>query len=97
MTRLAGVALRFDGVVYRLPKPGRHPELFSNLRMESYCGTPLPILPREAFNQENQGFYTDEPGEPFVDRKQAMTIARAARQLRRDVGRATRLVSEDAW
>lgn len=86
--RLTGVALNWKGRVYTLPAPNRHHQLLAH-------ATEILELPREACNVENQGFVTSSGR--FVDRKEALGIARAAKQVRRDIGRAKVLFSEDVW
>lgn len=87
--RITGVAFSWKGQLVSMSR-GRHFWLIE--RMRDPYGMDLP---RESTNVANQGFITNTGR--FVDRKEAMKVARAARQLKRDVGKATGLVSEDVW
>ena len=86
--RLTGVAINHEGRVYTLAAPNRHNHLIAHARE-------VLELPKEACDVKNQGFVTSTGR--FVTRKEAVGIARAARQLKRDIGRATILFSEDCW
>lgn len=86
--RLTGVALRWEERVYSLPAPKKHHDLIAHARE-------ILELPREACNATCQGFVTNTGR--FVDRVEALAIAKAAGQVKRDIGRARILFSEDVW
>jgi hypothetical protein len=85
--RLVAVAIRYGGTVYRWPTEGRHGWVIEQMIRDG--------LPREAVFAQNQGFVTSTGR--FVTRQEAVEIARKARQLRREIGRARTLFSEDCW
>ncbi len=78
-----------DGVVHSLPAPARHSNLIPWVAHEKGYGYVC---------QDQQGFLTSES--TWVDREEAMRIARAANQLIPRDGRpesAVWLYSEDVW
>lgn len=84
---IRAAAVRHDGVVYWIPRPGRHHEI---LRAMVERG-----LPGEATRLAGQGFLTSLGR--FVRRGEAAEIARAAGQLLREPTPAGMLTSEDVW
>jgi len=78
-------AIRIGGVVYAVPRPGRHHDV-------------LKVMPeREAADSrlEDQGFVTSTGR--FVNRAEAADLARAANQLIRVPTPRDTLTSEDVW
>ncbi len=83
-------AIKFQGVVFSVPRPGRHPDVIRKICRE----TGVPNVP----GINPQGFVTSTGR--FVTREEAMRIAITARQPWRDTGPhegQTRLFSEDLW
>ena len=86
-------AIRWEGVIYTLPRPSRHSDLLRHFSK---------IFPdrRPVFPGGEQGFLTSEPGSRFVNRREAMEIAKAAGQLAaRGIDPVTtrELFTEDLW
>lgn len=88
-TRITGVAITLDGIVYSLPAPNRHHNVIHYV-IDVTDGDVRPYV---------QGFITSS-GE-FLDRKQAMQLAMANGQLNRRPGeqfyQGPELYSEDLW
>lgn len=82
------VAIRFDGRVWSLPRPNRHHDVIRHIR--AVTGAAYV----DAYGKD-QGFL-DEDG-TYLDRKQALEVARAAGQLRTDVEVQDQLYSENVW
>lgn len=78
-------AIRHNGVIYSVPRPGRHHNV-CQLMFENG-------LPTEAMRE--QGFLTSE--HRFVNRYEAAAIARAAGQIVREPTPPDMLTSEDVW
>lgn len=74
-----------DGSVVFVPRPGRHHDVIAKMINAGYHA---PI-------RGVQGFITDT-GE-FVDRKAAVPIAEAGKQIVKKHGPADTLFSEDMW
>lgn len=86
--RIVAAAIKFDGFIASVEKPGRHHDILNNL---ATTGFPTPIVGR-------QGFLTSR-GE-FVGRKLAMQLAVNASQLiprQGQHGPDGDLFSEDVW
>ena len=84
--RIAVAAVRQDGEIFSLPRPGRHCNVIALMVKK---GFPIPIT------GEN-GFLTE--GGRFVGREEAMKIALEADQLlSRANPEARKLTSEDVW
>jgi hypothetical protein len=82
---ITGVALlRDDGALWSLPKPNRHHHLFS---LAAFMG--------EDTEPCKQGFTTSYGR--FLDRIDALAIAKAANQPIRKNGNIRELYSEDLW
>lgn len=82
---IEAAAIRVAGVVYTVPRPGRHHDVFK-------------VMPRHhtlSSHIDGQGFITSTGR--FVDRKEAALIARAANQLIREPTPSYMLTSEDVW
>ena len=78
-------AIRYRNVIYDVPRPGRHDKVIAKIRGH---GFPPPILGK-------QGFITNTGR--FVDRHEAMPIAKAAGQIKEKTGPDDMLFSEDMW
>lgn len=82
---IVGVAIKYNGIIYYLPRPNRHHHV---IRMIGGISGP-----------DTQGFY-DFRGN-FLDRKQAYIRAIATGQLKRDPSplkyQGDELFSEDLW
>lgn len=85
-TRISVAAIRFAGVIYALPRPGRHHNI---LRLMKALGVP-PLR-----GKEEQGFLTSEG--KFVDRKEGKLIAVARGQLIPRASKTSNLFSECMW
>lgn len=82
---ITGVAiLTQDGALWSLPSPNRHHHLFALAAFQGHNPEP-----------GEQGFTTDAGR--FVDRVEALAIARAADQPIRKQGNVEKLYSEDLW
>lgn len=82
---IEAAAIRVEGTVYSVPRPGRHHDVFK-------------VMPRQHLRSshiDGQGFVTSTGR--FVDRKEAAVIARAAGQLIREPTPHYMLTSEDVW
>lgn len=83
--RITGVALlREDGAMWSLPAPSRHFHLFALIAFQGTEAEPC-----------EQGFSTSQGR--FVDRKEAIVLAREAGQPIRKRDNPTQLYSEDLW
>ena len=85
MEMILAAAIRHDGIVYSVPKPGRHHNV-------------IRIMNRRGMGPETmreQGFLTNTGR--FVDRKEACLIARAADQIMLKTEPVGLLFSEDVW
>ena len=78
-------AIRYEGVVYDVPRPGRHHDVIAKMRAD---GRPAPI-------RGCQGFITSTGR--FVDRHHAALIAERAGQITKKTGPDDKLFSEDMW
>lgn len=85
--RIAGVAIRHGDRVYACMAPSRHSDI-----MRALAATEGPMS-MAAFG--DQGFVTY--GGKFLDRYQALQVARAESQLIRKTGNSNELYSEDLW
>ena len=86
---IVGVAIRYDGKEYRLPKPNRHHNVIRMIAKENGVGINGPDI---------QGFYTDKG--VFLDRYEGMKYATAEGQvLPRGIHEynGNELFSEDLW
>lgn len=98
--RIVAVAFRLpDGLVLTLPAPARHHDIIGgvqNLAMPRAAKAEL-VLGEEAkpHRQVDQGFLTSAGR--YVTREEAMTIARAQKQLIGDPPVPHMLFSEDVW
>lgn len=99
MDRIIASAIRFNGTIYTVPRPGRHHDVICHI-----VDTHPAIKPVGG----EQGFIASDGATQgrFVDRLEARKIAEAAGQLiagRRDndgvpyVAQDGRLFSEDVW
>lgn len=68
--RIDCAAIRHDGTIYSVPRPGRHHDVIAHMIHKHGTGVPVVGV---------QGFTTTSGR--FVDRKEAMKIAKAAGQL----------------
>jgi hypothetical protein len=82
---IKAAAIRTGGVVYIVPRPGRHHNVLKA----------MPVHVAEASHLDEQGFITST--NRFVDRREAAKIARAAIQLIREPTPSWMLTSEDVW
>jgi hypothetical protein len=84
--QIVGVAIRYAGKTYTLPRPNRHHDV-------------IHIIPGGVKGPDTQGF-VDEDG-VFLTRKRAMTRAEETGQLKRKPGKehyqGPELYSEDLW
>lgn len=78
-------AIHFKGYTYSVPNPGRHCDVLQLIFADGY---------KECFG-ETQGFLTST--NRFVDRYEAMKIAKCAKQLKAGKFNAKQLFSEDLW
>jgi hypothetical protein len=87
-TQITGVAVKYDGKVWSLPKPNRHHNVIRHIATETGTGINGPDV---------QGFITNN-GE-FLNRKAAMALAAVNGQLNRRPGGypEPELYSEDLW
>jgi hypothetical protein len=83
--RIEAAAIEHEGVVYSVPRPGRHSDVCHKMMAEG--------LPTDAMR--NQGFLTSSGR--FVGRTAAAILARAAGQLLRKTNPTDLLFSEDVW
>jgi hypothetical protein len=83
---IMGVALRWQGVVYKLPAPRRHGDVIQLMRTEHGHGPEC---------MHEQGFYTNR--EEFIDRQEAWEIARYGKQILPKPPVPGTLFSEDVW
>lgn len=86
--RITHVAIRFGGKVWSLPRPNRHHHVIRHIA-ESTGVSHVDSRDRD------QGFL-DQEGR-YLDRKQALEVAREAGQLRADVEVQDQLYSENLW
>jgi hypothetical protein len=82
---IEAAAICVEGVVYSVPRPGRHHHVFKV----------MPEHVAKASHLNDQGFVTSMGR--FVDRREAALIARAANQLIREPTPSYMLTSEDVW
>jgi hypothetical protein len=82
------VAIRFAGKVWSLPRPHRHHHVI-RLIVDSTGVSHVDAHDRD------QGFL-DQEGR-YLDRVEALAVARGARQLRADVIVQDQLYSENLW
>lgn len=78
-------AIRFEGTVYTVPRPGRHHNVIREMA-------------RQGFGPEamhDQGFVTNTAR--FVNRREACRIATEADQIIKKTGGDDDLFSEDVW
>jgi hypothetical protein len=87
---IAQAAIRFEGKVYTLPRPARHADLFMANVNKSFGGVLVSGLAGG-----EQGFTTNTGR--FVDRQEAVEIARKAGQISKKHGNDSMLFSEDVW
>lgn len=80
-------AIFYNGVIYAVPRPGRHHTVIAMMVGEG--------LPTEAMILKNQGFVTSTGR--FVDRYEGARVARAAGQIIREPTPTDMLTSEDVW
>lgn len=85
MRTIVAAAIKQDGMVCSVPRPGRHSCV---IRAMDTAGIRIPIV-------GEQGFLTSDG--LFVDRRRALKIAAAAGQLTTTRERAYELFSEDLW
>ena len=86
MKRIIGVAVKFeDGRVLALPPPARHPSVLLYSQEEGY----------DSNTPSTQGFITSEC--QFVDRVEALQIAKDASQLLPHIEVEEQLYSENLW
>lgn len=87
---IAHVAIMFEGKVYSLPRPKRHHDVIALIYNE---------LGRTGGRQHairgEQGFLSDDGR--FLDRKEALIVAKNANQLIRKTSPDYLLFSEDLW
>jgi hypothetical protein len=81
--RIATAAVRRDGLIFSIPRPGRHHDI---IPLAVQAGAKAPI------RQGEQGFLTSEGD--FVDRRWAAQIAFQAGQI---IELKAKLYSEDLW
>lgn len=78
-------AIRVGTTVYSVPRPGRHGDVFAFMRTQGCDDVGF-----------DQGFKTSQRN--FVDREEAMRIARRAGQILKDpTFQPDTLFSEDVW
>lgn len=82
---IVAAAIRVGGVVYSVPRPGRHHDVFKVMTEREAAASRL----------DDQGFVTSTGR--FVNRAEAARLARAAHQLIREPTPADTLTSEDVW
>lgn len=82
---IVAAAIRVGGIVYSVPRPGRHHDVFKAMTEREAAASRL----------EDQGFVTSTGR--FVNRAEAADLARAANQLIREPTPADTLTSEDVW
>ncbi len=82
------VAIRFNGVIYSLPKPNRHHDVIRYI---------IELTGVETVNShgEDQGFL-DSAGK-YWNRSEALIIAKNNGQLRKDRPILNKLFSENLW
>jgi len=88
MNSITRVAIRFRGTVWSLPRPNRHHNVIRHIA-ESTGVSHVDARERD------QGFL-DQEGR-YLDRKEALHVAREAGQLRADVPVQDQLYSENLW
>lgn len=86
-------AIKWEGVIYTLPRPNRHSDLLRHF---------AKMFPdrRPVFPGGEQGFLTNELTPRFVNRRDALLIARDAGQLRvrgLEPSTSRELFTEDLW
>lgn len=84
--RITGVAITYEGKTYSLPRPHRHNHVIRMMVDEHGIQKP---------GSRGQGFITSAGR--FVDRVEALSIARAANQILLGRGLHGQLFSEDLW
>lgn len=85
---ITGVTIRFEGKTWYLPRPNRHHDVVRLIAEYNGVGVNGPDV---------QGFQDDQGN--FLTRAQAMELAEANGQLKRDPGgyQGDKLFSEDLW
>ena len=83
--RIVAAALRKDGMIYSMPIPNRHHNIF--YQVAKTHGEPLA--------HQDQGFLTSRG--LFVDRERARQIAVKSKQLMGEGHSPQELFSEDLW
>lgn len=86
MRRVARAAIIFEGLLYTLEPPSRHHHIIHSI---------ASFLDRTSVGENEQGF-VDEAG-VFMDRVEALDVARAAGQLLPDRPVFRELFSENLW
>lgn len=85
MPKIVAAAIRQDGMVCFVPRPGRHSDV---IRAMARSGIPIPIVGEQGF-LTSTGF--------FVDRKRAKDVAIVSEQVLDGRGKLPELFSEDLW
>jgi hypothetical protein len=83
--QIVRAAIRYDGKVYSVPRPGRHHHVIHH----------MALLGLKSRDMNDQGFATSTGR--FVGREEAVGIARAADQIKIKTCPADELFSEDVW
>lgn len=83
---IIAAAILYNGSLWTLPKPARHCDILTYM---IECGVSTPIA------GDDQGFITDEI--KFIDRKQAVSHAKACGQIVEPKFQQNALFSEDLW
>lgn len=91
MKIITHVAIRFNGVVWSLPRPYRHGHVQA---IYALLWRPEMRQPRGGGDGDDQGFL-DEDGK-FLTREEAEVVARASGQLTKPII-GGELTSEDLW
>jgi methyl coenzyme M reductase subunit C-like uncharacterized protein (methanogenesis marker protein 7) len=86
MRRIERAAIKLQGTVYSVPRPGRHHDVIRVMVAEHQLPTPICGV---------QGFILSD--ETFVDRQDALRIALEAGQVATHHARAMGLDSADVW
>jgi hypothetical protein len=82
---ILSVAILQDSVLYMLPKPARHSDVIFYM---ADLGLPIPIKGKQGFLDSGMG---------FVDREQAVGIAKTCGQIVEPAFQPRELFSEDLW
>lgn len=86
MEKIERAAIWHKGLVYSVRRPGRHDDVIRVMAKRPN---------HKAADTRHQGFTTDAGR--FVDRKEALVIARIANQVIEKHGNPLELYSEDVW